>query len=386
MAFRFIDACDDKRLHEKIFEPEAQGCHSNQGYHRPIRQAAKGQSCSLHQGHAARSSLSPTERVIDANHRLLKACGAEVAAARPTYKATATSLRIELVCNHCGGAGHLAKVCFSALQGKPKTAQGSWPIRVVADSDSEPKDIWVNRLTLSVSHANGSFNFCTFPDTRSAATLIAADLARRKNVKPTKSSHTKYINVSGDPVPTSGTAPINLSTSGRSTSTSAVITSAIHNEIIVGRDDLKELGVIPKQFPAPIFMVSEGRYADMPEALIRDNPTVLTDELPKGSLDTGCISMKINLTPGERMPFRNLHRCERLCHPFQPPRRSKRWERRATKLSEFLCCPALFGLCHAILFDLWDEEKVVVWAKLMDHLPVVKSCSRISLLSRMPSY
>ena len=41
----------------------------------------------------------------------------------------------------------------------------------------------------------------------------------------------------------------------------------------------------------------------MREALIRDNPTILTDKLPKGSMDTGCISMKIHLSPGERTPF-----------------------------------------------------------------------------------
>ena len=207
------------------------------------------------------------------------------------------------MCNHCGRAGHLAKVCFSALQGKPKTAQGSRPIRAVADPEAEPKDIWVNRLPLSVSHANGSFNFRTFPETGSAATLITADLARQKNVMPTKPSHTKYVNVSRDPVPAKGTAPITLSTSDCSTRTKAVITPAINNEIIVGRDDLKELGIIPMQFPAPIFIVSENRYSDMRHSLIKDNPDVLTDDLPKGFVDIGCVSMRIHLTPGEKTQF-----------------------------------------------------------------------------------
>ena len=83
-----------------------------------------------------------------------------------------------------------------------------------------------------------------------------------------------------------------------------VITPAIKNEIIIGRDDLKKLGVIPKQFPAPVFFISENQYSDMREMLIKDNLEVLTDDLPNSSMDTGCIPMKIYLTPGEKMPFR----------------------------------------------------------------------------------
>ena len=206
-----------------------------------------------------------------------------------------------MICNYCGGAGHLARVCFSK-QGRPKTAQDSRPIRAVADSN--PKDIWVNRLKLSVSHTNGSFDFRPFPDTGSAATLIAADLALQNHIRPTQPSRTKYINISGDPVPTTGTAPINLSASGRHINTSAMITPAIHNEIIVRQDDLKGLGVISKQFLAPIFIVPESCYSAMREDLIRNNPSVHTDELPEESMNTKCISMKIHLTPGEKMPFR----------------------------------------------------------------------------------
>ena len=173
----------------------------------------------------------------------------------------------------------------------------------MTDAEPEP-NIRVNRLTLDVCQANGSFNFRAFPDTGSAATLIAADLARKNNLKATKPSKTKYISVNGDPVPTAGTAPVNLSTSGRHISTSAVITPTINNEIIIGQQDLKGLGVIPKQFPAPIFIVPESRYEAMREDLIQNNTSVLTDEVLEDSMNTGCVSMKIHLTPGEKMPFR----------------------------------------------------------------------------------
>ena len=83
-----------------------------------------------------------------------------------------------------------------------------------------------------------------------------------------------------------------------------MITKAIKNEVIIGRDDLSKLGVISKQFPSPVYLVSEDRYSSLKEALIRDNPTVLTDDLPHRSMNTGCVAMKIHLTPGEKTPFR----------------------------------------------------------------------------------
>ena len=156
---------------------------------------------------------------------------------------------------------------------------------------------------LRVSHTNGSFTFRTFPDTGSANTLIAADLAQWENVQPIKPSHTKYIKCSQGPGANERNGPnhpwhIRLLSQHKSRDH-----PAIHNEIIIGRDDLKELGVIPKQFLAPIFIVSESRYANMSESLIKDNPDILTDDLPKGSMDTGCICMRIHLTPGEKTPF-----------------------------------------------------------------------------------
>ena len=86
--------------------------------------------------------------------------------------------------------------------------------------------------------------------------------------------------------------------------TNAVITPAISNEIIIVRDDLKNFGLIPRQFPNPVFFVAENKYSGVRDSLIENNQDILTDDLPQGSMETGCISMKIHLTPGERTPFR----------------------------------------------------------------------------------
>ena len=214
--------------------------------------------------------------------------------------------RNRTIYSHCGIPGHLAKVCFAPLQCKPKAApwEKAQPLRAIMGptDDIEDQEPWVNRLRLNISHRMGSFTFNTFPDTGSAATLIAANLAQENNIQPTKPSHTKYINMSGDPVPTMGTAPIQLSTSRHRANTNAVITPAVSNEIIIGREDLKQLGVIPRQFPNPVFFVAE--TLEICDSLIINNHDVLTDDLPRGSMDAGCISMKIHLTPGEKKPFR----------------------------------------------------------------------------------
>ena len=154
-------------------------------------------------------------------------------------------------------------------------------------------------------HAGGAFTFETFPDTGSAATLIAADVAQKHRMNPTLKSTIKYVSVNGDPVPTIGATQITLATKqGKKTTTKAVITTSLKNEIIVGRDDLMALGVIPKQFPEPVFRVDKSKFQDIHDSLINGHPDVITDELPQGSMKTGCVPMKIHLTPGEKTPFR----------------------------------------------------------------------------------
>ena len=74
--------------------------------------------------------------------------------------------------------------------------------------------------------------------------------------------------------------------------------------MIIRRDDLRNLGVIPRQFPSPVYFVAENKHSEMRDSLIKSNPDVLTDDLPKHSMETGCVSMKIHLTPDEKTPFR----------------------------------------------------------------------------------
>ena len=307
-VFRFIDACEDAHLREKIFDlkrkdatavKEAIDLYDRQQKAEAALRKATAPIAAVSRGNRQpppdEKQGPPPPTTKEKQPKRCKGCGGSHA------RQDCTVWKNRTPCSHCGIKGHLAKVCSSAKKGKPAASK---PIMAVADATEDQDTSWVNRLILNISHAHGSLNFPTFPDTGSATTLIAADLAQKHNIKPTAPSFTKYVNVCGDPVPTLGTVPIRLKSSSHSAVTKAVITRAIKNEIIVGRDDLRELGVISQHFPLPMYLVSEDRYSNMKESLIKDNPTVLTDDLPQDSMNTGCVPMKIHLTPGEKIPFR----------------------------------------------------------------------------------
>ena len=234
-TFRFFGACDDKILRNKIFNLKRKDATA-------VRDAIAQHDLQQKANDALTSkSLTAVKQGKNESRQKQYKKGKEWVGLPPelegrcaacgdaNYLASNCHVRKNrTICKHCGLTGHLAKVCFSALQGKPKTTKEArpQPLRAIMGptDDIEDQEPWVNRLTLNVSHKMGSFTFHTFPDTGSAATLIAADLAKKQNISPTKPSFTKYINVSEDPVPTLGTAPVQLSTSRRVSNTNAVVT------------------------------------------------------------------------------------------------------------------------------------------------------------------
>ena len=312
-TFRFIAACEDKQLRKQIFDLKRkdatavreaiaqfqlqQKAEEVLQVSEPVPVAAVTQQKQGWKGQRGQKQRPIPPQLLGK----CTSCG-DSSHMAPTCNVKKRGLK----CSNCGRPGHLAKVCFSIVRKQSMQSEAK-PVRAVTHqetSEEEATEPWVNRLTLSISHKNGSFTFNTFPDTGSAATLIASDLAKKYGIKASRPSNRAYVSVNGDPVPTSGTAQVTLSISDRSISTLFVISSALTNEIIIGRDDLKKLGVIPKQFPNPIYIVSENRFSSIKDALLRNNQDVLTDELPSTSMNTGCVAMKIHLTPGEINPFR----------------------------------------------------------------------------------
>ena len=315
-AFRFITACTDNRLRDKLFELKRKDMATIKAMVHQHAQQLRSEACIAGKAIAAvtpqpagnkpgtkrpqRSKRSMPQRPPEMQGRC-DACGST------THKAPTCKVRKDKTrCTHCGKLGHLAKVCYAALAQQGKQAEAEQlPVNALnlqCDSDHSDDEVW-KRLTLTITHPSGCFKFATFPDTGSATTLLASDVAERHGIKPSgPAPSTKYVNVSGDTVPVTGTATIQLSSGSHTTTTKAIISPTITNEIIIGRGDLQKLGIISPLFPKPIYVITQKHYDQLKNRLIRCYPKVITDDLPDGAMQ-GCV-MKIHLTPGEKKQFR----------------------------------------------------------------------------------
>ena len=319
-AFQFIASCADSRLRDKLFELKRKDLTS-------VKVVVEQHACQLKAETTLAGKQAPVAAVNSVQGQTpaaqcrqqtrrqhpalaeLKGCCASCG--DPSHRPKDCHVKKNgTKCSVCGKPGHLAKVCFTVILDKIKNKSqgGDKPVRTVnckGDSESSSDaEVW-NRLPLNISHDDGSFSFDSFPDTGSAATLIASNVARRKNMRTTgEKPRIMYIKVSGDPVPTDCVVPVTLKAGNHKKNTNAIISPAIKEKVIIGQNKLQRLKVITETFPAPIMVISQGRFnkiAGLKESLIKKYPTVLTDDLPQESMQ-GCV-MKIHLTPREKQPF-----------------------------------------------------------------------------------
>ena len=319
-AFRFMTACTDIRLRDKLFELKRKDMATIKDVVHQHSQQLKAESsiagaASNKQHIAAVTPVDNAKKQAKRQNPIQRpaelkghcnACGAT------SHKAPECKIgKNKTICSHCGKSGHLAKVCYSALNQKSDKASKEDSQKINAlnrtqDSDSSDYDTVWQRLHLKITHPCGQFNFATFPDTGAAATVLAADLAERKGIKATKAKpQAEFVNVCGDPVPVIGIADITLTIGNHSATTKAIVSPALHNDVIIGRRDLQRLGIISSQFPKPINIISQEsyeRFSKVRTQLINNHPQVLTDDLPDNAME-GCV-MQIHLTPGEKQPFR----------------------------------------------------------------------------------
>ena len=320
-AFRFMTACTDKRLRDKLFELKRKDMATIKDVVHQHSQQLKSESslagASTKQPIAAVTCQPATEQSCKQNpkrrnpiQRPPEMKGRCNACGDTSHKAPQCKVRRnKTLCNNCGKTGHLAKVCYSALKQKSdKTShEDSKKINAMRqESDSSTDDEVWKRLHLRIMHPHGQFKFATFPDTGAASTVLAADLATRQGIKATEGKpQTDFVNVCGDPVPVTGIANISLRIGNHTADTKAIISPALHNDVIIGRRDLQRLGIISSQFPKPINIISQASYEQFNKVraqLINNHPDVLTDSLPNYAME-GCV-MQIHLTPGEKKPFR----------------------------------------------------------------------------------
>ena len=197
-----------------------------------------------------------------------------------------------LTCNFCGIWGHLSSVCQ-----KRGNEEQTKPVNVISEDFS---DLVTPHFNVNVKHKNGDVTMKCLADTGASTTLIKSDVAAAHNIEIQPSIGSCFQTVTGEPIPIDGQAHITLSTPSKSIKTSAIVTPTSSEDLLIGYNDLKCLGIIPRSFP--VHGCKKIAFKAIKKSLTKLFPDVLTDILPD-SAKTGPL-MKIHLKPGEKTPFR----------------------------------------------------------------------------------
>ena len=195
---------------------------------------------------------------------------------------------------------------------KTKQEKGIKAVLPVADHDDDDDPKVTPRLPVTIDHKKGSFTFQSFPDTGSAATLLASNLAEKHKIPTAKTRNTnRFVSVNGDHITTQGRAAISIATAHHRIATSTVITPAFKDDIIIGLKDLRRLWVVSKGFPAHSVR-TERSFQKLIDDLVSKFSHILTDELPDRSMHGDL--MRIHLNEGTARPFRVLTTRNILLH------------------------------------------------------------------------
>ena len=175
----------------------------------------------------------------------------------------------DLVCAGCGKHGHARRACSSvtvrsiATAGATATRTAMVPRHYPEDVSSDD-DFFSNLevhpkvtplLKVRVHHAKGRFLHPSFPDSGSAISLASSELASRFGVEVSKTpaSLPQLTAVNGDPLRVDGVARLRIGIphSGKSIRTVVVVSPDVKEGLLIGYPDLRNLGVVSKDFPSP---------------------------------------------------------------------------------------------------------------------------------------
>jgi hypothetical protein len=192
----------------------------------------------------------------------------------------------DLACSHCNKKGHVKEVCATLAwekAGKPEQA------KVVREEDEEEDEAAISVVTLNtvaafaptprinarIEGGGSSFRFPCLPDTGATRTVIASDVARAHGLRPVSDNKVKIRAANGNNMACEGTVSITIAYKSFSTRTTALVSSCLSDEILIGWQDLVGLAIIHEGFPAQIKVVDAasiqpvdladlvGRYSDV---------------------------------------------------------------------------------------------------------------------------
>ena len=349
-VFRFISGLEDQTLRKRLFELRRQDMtevrrvvtqHSQQLRAEAVL-SQKGPVVAAVQPSSGRHSMQP-QRATSVRERFRPTkredmVGRCYSCGDPQHPQNYQCFAKNKRCNSCNKFGHLQNVCITTLFGLRRQPQmprqqtagrigvvnDKSAIQAVNDQEYDLNDEVTPRLPVTVTHDNGQFSIHSFPDSGSAATLIAEDLVKRYNI-PTISVHNskRFTGIDGKTLPVSGRANLAIKTSTAIVHTSSVISPVISNELLIGYGDLKRLKVLPQTFPINLCSAESTDFTEIKNKFMLDYSTVLSDDLPEASVSGDKMHIHlvsdadirpIRITTARQVPLHWRDKAERAIH------------------------------------------------------------------------
>ena len=119
------------------------------------------------------------------------------------------------------------------------------------------------------------FDFAVTPDTGATRTIIAQDVLRRHRI-PYRNIEEKLYAANGTEMKCQGSLNIKVQSEGGQDEVDAIVSSDLHNEILLSWHDLIRLGVLPEDFPAAVKTVKKN---DSLDEIKKDFQDVLSNSL-----------------------------------------------------------------------------------------------------------
>ena len=179
-------------------------------------------------------------------------------------------------CRECNKIGHLARLCqknsWQANQEYRKEKAKRTKIKEVTTSEHQEEEVKgedqlqaamnkirtnsidenkqhaVPKMKVVISNKKTSFAVQALADTGAGRTIISKDIVKRSNL-PIFKARINLTAANNSPMTCNGQTPIAITYRDIVIKTRAIVSSDLHEEVIIGFDDLKALKVIHEEFP-----------------------------------------------------------------------------------------------------------------------------------------
>jgi len=170
-------------------------------------------------------------------------------------------------CNFCQGEGHWESACFKKKAGHKRASQShnfsksKSSFNVAAASESTISYVHLTRVKASAneetpllkvkvnSYEATPFEFQALPDTGATMTIMSRDIVRTHGIKIDQKKKRRILAANKTEIPCDGTAVLQITANGRSIQSEVLVSSGMHNQIIVSYGNLRDLKIIHPKFP-----------------------------------------------------------------------------------------------------------------------------------------